>query len=238
MSSLKKQLRLSESCSYEDLQKTCNRYYALYKGVLESSTEESVRAVAKNKLDDLVKQAHLEGVRLWEMGEVDFDKAPANINATVEQELARMSGKLSGAQAKILNNMIASLPHSAKRYYLSALVIMQSSNSSVDSYREAATKLMSACNEDPANLVYQAALDSIKKEIEVYNADLQVYKQQKEEELRKEETATRWKNFGAGTLAVLAWLGKALLWIGGAIVTLYGIMFSCMCGACGVCDGC
>ena len=236
MSSLRKQLRLSDSCSQEDLQKTCNRYYALYKGVMESSAEESVRSIAKSKLDDLVQQARAEGVRLWEMGEVDFDQTTANINATVEQELAHMSGMLTGAQAKSLNSKIAALPHSAKRYYLSALVIMQGSNSSVESYREAAVKLMSACSEDPENPVYQAALENIKKEIEAYNTELQAYKQAKEEELRKEETAENWRAFGAGTLSVLAWIGKALLWIGGAIVAFYGFIFSCMCSSCGICD--
>ena len=236
MSSLRKQLRLSDSCSQEDLQKTCNRYYALYKGVMESSAEESVQSIAKSKLDDLVQQARAEGVRLWEMGEVDFDQTAANINATVEQELARMSGILTGAQTKLLNSKIAALPHSAKRYYLSALVIMKGSNSSVESYREAAVKLMSACSEDPENPVYQAALENIKQEIEAYNTELQAYKQAKEEELRKEETAENWRAFGAGTLSVLAWIGKALLWIGGAIVAFYGFIFSCMCSSCGVCD--
>ena len=236
MSSLRKQLRLSDSCSQEDLQKTCNRYYALYKGVMESSAEESVQSIAKSKLDDLVQQARAEGVRLWEMGEVDFDQTAANINATVEQELARMSGILTGAQTKLLNSKIAALPHSAKRYYLSALVIMKGSNSSVESYREAAVKLMSACSEDPENPVYQAALENIKQEIEAYNTELQAYKQAKEEELRKEETAENWRAFGAGTLSVLAWIGKALLWIGGAIVAFYGFIFSCMCSSCGICD--
>lgn len=245
MSSLKKQLRLSDSCSYEDLQKTCNRYYALYKGVLESSGEESVRAIAKSKLDDLVKQAHEEGVRLWEMGEVDFDKASANTNATVEQELARMSGTLTGVQAKKLNDMIAVLPHSAKRYYLSALVLMQSSNASADSYREAAVKLMSACSEDPANPVYQAALDSVKQEIVAYNQDLEAHLQEQQRIAEEEERAIRRDNFWAGVGAffagfgkVLLWIGKALLWIGGAILTFYGYLFSCLCGACGACDGC
>ena len=52
----------------------------------------------------------------------------------------------------------------------------------------------------------------------------------------EEETAENWRAFGAGTLSVLAWIGKALLWIGGAIVAFYGFIFSCMCSSCGICD--
>ena len=149
-----------------------------------------------------------------------------------------MSGTLTGNQAKKLNGMIASLPHSAKRYYLSALVLMQSSNASRDVYREAAVKLMSACSEDPANPVYQAALDSVKKEIEAYNHDLGIQQQKWKEEAETEKKRLWWENFWAVVLAVLVWLGKALLWIGGAIITFYGFLFSCMCSACGACDGC
>lgn len=238
MSSLRKQLRLSDSCSDEDLQKTCNRYYSLYKGILDSSAEEAVRAIARSKLNDLVQQARQENVQLQDMDEFSFGKGTANINATVEQELAGKSGALTGAQANDLNDRIAKLPHSAKRYYLSALVIMRSGNPSVEAYQEAATKLMSACSEDPQNPVYQAALDSIKKEIESYNSALDVWKKEQEIIIKGEERKAWWREFWAGVLGVLSWIGSALLWIGGALLTVGSLAFSCMCSMFECCDVC
>ena len=238
MNSLRKQLRLSDSCSKEDLQKTCNRYYALYKGVMDSSAEASTKAIAQSKLDDLVQQAGQEGVVLDEMAEFNFKRETANINATVEQDLASMSGSLTGSQVNELNKKIGDLPHSAKRYYLSALVIMQSSNPSIESCREAANKLMTACSEDPENLAYPAALRSIQSEIEAYEGALEVWKKEQEEILRKRKAQHQRQEFWEGVKGVLGWIGAALLWLGGALLTVGSLAFNCMCGMFECCDIC
>ena len=238
MNSLRKQLRLSESCSKEELQETCNRYYALYQGILDSSAEASVKAIAQNKLSDLMEQAVLEDVLLADMDEFSFQKGTANINATVEQELAAVSGRLAESKVNELNKKIEALPHSAKRYYLSALVLMQRSNASADDYKAAYGKLKSACNEDPENPVYLEAMESIGQEAARYNEALAVWKQARKEELDRELAKSRWRQFWSGLGAVLAWIGQALLWVGGALLTVGGLAFSCMCSMFECCDIC
>lgn len=226
--SLRAKLRLSESCSEKELQDVCNRYYSIYKGILDSAATEGIRAVAASKLQDLEEHARQEGVKLNSFSEVAFSKGMPNINATVEMELASIRGNLSADKAGQLNKMIASLPHSAKRYYLSALVILQSGNNKMENYREAASKIMSACSEDPENPVYQDVLEQIKAAVTEYNEKLDAWQKEKQAEIDKEKAIDTAKTIGGGLLT-------ALLWIGGALLTVAGAAFSCMCGMCDCC---
>lgn len=226
--SLRTKLRLSENCSEKELQEVCNRYYSIYKGILDSSATEGIREVAASKLKDLEEHARQEGVQLRSLSEVSFSKSMPNINATVEQELAAVKGSLTKEKAASLNKMIASLPHSAKRYYLSALVILQSSDNTMENYREAATKMMSACSEDPDNLVYQAVLDQIKQAVVEHNEKLDAWQKEKQAEIDKEKAISTAKS-------IFSWIGTALLWIGGAALAIAGGVFSCMCGMCDAC---
>jgi len=226
--SLRAKLRLPESCSDEQLQETCNRYYAIYKGVLDSSAAEAVKAVAESKLADLIDHARRESVTLRMMDDVSFETAPANINATVEQELSQFNNGITPEKADYLHKKIAALPHSAKRYYLSALVILHRKDAAMDSYREAVTKLKSACSEDPDNLVYQAVLSSIQAEVESYNTQLAAWQKAKQEEIDRAHRISVIKS-------VLSGIGAVLLWAGGIFLTIAGAVLSCVCG---MCDGC
>lgn len=226
--SLRAKLRLPENCSEKELQDVCNRYYSIYKGILDSAATEGIRAVAESKLRDLETHARQEGIQLQSRSEMSFAKSMPNINATVEQELSAVSGSLTAEKAATLNKMIASLPPSAKRYYLSALVILQQSGNNMDDYREAATKMMSACSDDPENIVYQEVLDQIKLAVADYNEKLDAWQKEKQAEIDKERAISTAKSVFSG-------IGTALLWIGGVVLTIAGAAFSCMCGMCDAC---
>ena len=159
--------------------------------------------MAASKLQDLEEHARQEGVKLNSLSEVAFSKGMPNINATVEMELASIRGNLSADKAGQLNKMIASLPHSAKRYYLSALVILQSGNNKMENYREAASKIMSACSEDPENPVYQDVLEQIKAAVTEYNEKLDAWQKEKQAEIDKEKAIDTAKTIGGGLLTAL-----------------------------------
>lgn len=226
--SLRAKLRLSESCSNEELQDACNRYYAIYRGVMDSSATEAVKAVAGSKLEDLVDHARREGVELKDFDGVDFATGGVNINATVEQMLAGYNGSLSPERAAALEKAIGALPHSAKRYYLSALVVLGKGKGTVDSFHEAVTKLKSAASEDPQNIVYPALIQSLVQEIESYATALRDWKAQEE---AKAAAAARREKFKE----VMSTIGTILVWVFGAVLTIAGGLLSCFCS---ICEGC
>lgn len=226
--SLRAKLRLPENCSEVELREACNRYYSIYKGVLESSTSEAVKTVAYDKMKDLIEETKAAGIYLEDLDEASFEYAAVNQDATVEQELHKETNALTPERAAYLDKKIAALPHSAKRFYLSALVTLRRRDASFDNYREAATKLKSACSEDPDNIVYQAALENIKDEIQRHNTQLVAWQEAKLEEIRKEKRIATAK-------AIFKGIGTALLWIGGAALTIAAGLFSCICG---ILEGC
>lgn len=225
--SLRAKLRLPEGCSNQDLQDACNRYYALYKGILESAPSEAVRAVAGSKLEDLVDHARREGIMLENMSGISFEAERANINATVELELS--AGKtLSPDKAKKLERDIAALPDSAKRYYLSALVILGKGEGTTESFSAAVKQLKSAASKDPGDIVYDAMLATLEREIVDYNTSLTAWKDAEQKRL---DAIHRGEVFRE----VMSTIGAALLWVGGAILTVAGFIASC---ACSFCDAC
>lgn len=226
--SLRAKLRLAEGCSEQELQDACNRYYAIYKGVMDSAASEAVKAVAGSKLADLVEHARREGVTLQEMEGISFVTQSANINATVEQELSSCKGTLSPEKAAWLEKKIDALPQSAKRYYLSALVVLGKNEGTIDSFREAVTKLKSAASQDPQNIVYDAMLITLDKEIRDYNTKLTDWQEKEIERIKSAQRVATFKK-------VMSAIGSVLLWLGGAALTVAGVLFSCMCS---MCDGC
>lgn len=227
---LRAKLRLPAGCSDEQLQDACRRYYAIYQGVLDSASDESVKAIARSKLEDLITSAEAEHVILREADSYAWGTAVLKTPASVEAELSRLGGdgKIAESKANQLTGMIAQLPDSAKRNYLSALVTLHSQESSVDTYREVATKLQSAVTGDPQNPVYPAMIDDIEQEISRHIGELTLWR----EERQKELDAIRRKEI---TKQVFSTIGTVLLWIAGAAFTVASVVLSCMCSAC---EGC
>lgn len=227
--SLRAKLRLPEGCSNEELQDACSRYYTIYKGVLDSAADSSVKEIARGKLEDLVSHARRENVAPQDMDHCNFREEKANINASVEAQLASMgTGTLSEEQVNRLNGMIAKLPESPKRYYLSALVCLRSKSHSVDSYEEAVSKLKTAISNDPENPIYQAMLSDIEREIQAYRDAYSVWKDEQDRIAKNEERKET-------ALEVLETVWGVVLWIGGALLTIGGVVLSCVCSSCDAC---
>lgn len=226
--SLRAKLRLAESCSNDELQEACNRYYSIYKGVMESANNPAVAEIAKNKLADLVESARQEGIYVKGFEECSLTTTTPNMNASVEVELSSLSGNISPEKAAYLNKKIAALPHSAKRFYLSALVILESSATSPESFHEAVKNLKSAISEDPDNLIYTALLANIEEEIVSYNSQLAQWQKEKQAEIDRQHAISVTKE-------VFSTIGSVLLWIGGALLTVAGVVASCVCGMCDAC---
>lgn len=227
--SLRAKLRLPTDCGNAELQAACNRYYAIYKGVLESSAEESVKEIARNKLDALIADARAERIELQDLGDCVFSSQSTNLNADVEAELASLNGAtLSAAQINRLNAMIDKLPESPKRYYLSALVILRSGETSTDSYAEAIGKLKSAAASDPENPVYMAMIGDIEREMNRYRHELTVWQDARQKEIDRQRRNETIKE-------VLSGIGGVLLWILGAILTIGGGIIACMCSVFDAC---
>ncbi len=226
--SLRTKLRLPENCSDKELQDACNRYYAIYTGILEASVANSTKAIATDKLGDLCKSAEQEGILLKESPDFSFKSHSVNTNASVEEELSQVSGSLSQDKINKLNNMLSALPSSAKRHYLSALVLLYGDPVIPDSYRDAWNKLKSACDEDPENIVYQATLDDLSKEINAYNTELYKWQTERKAESERQRRIALAKRIFKG-------IGTALLWIGGIFFVIAGQIFSCICSSCDCC---
>lgn len=233
--SLRAKLRLSEGCSEAELQDTCNRYYTIYKGVLDNSTDAAVRELAEKKLTDLVNCARAENITLESMAECSNVSSSANISATVEAELASLSGRLSPDKAVWLNNKINALPQSAKRNYLSALVKLNAKETTVKGFEEALSKLASAAKEDPDNAVYPALIDRVERELRDYRARLSAWRDEKKREEEIKRRREWWRAFFETLGAILSGIGSVLLWIGGAILTVAGGIISCICSGCDAC---
>lgn len=228
--SLRAKLRLPAGCSDEELQEACSRYYTIYKGVLDSAADASVKDIARAKLEDLIDDAADEGIRLQSLGDCVFSSEIARINANVEAELAKVSDStgLSVSRQNTINAMIDKLPESAKRYYLSALVILRGKEQSIETYTEALGKLKSAAMKDPENPIYTEMIKGIEQELSRYSASLTTWREEKRRELQKEENWERFKEFLSG-------VGSVLLWIVGAVFTVGAAIFSCFCSVCDAC---
>ena len=228
--SLRAKLRLPEGCSDAQLQEACSRYYALYKGVLNSSSDESVKAIARSRLEDLIAGAKEEQISLWKAEIYDSSAGEVNIPASVEQELSQYSAGalIPDSKANQLFARISALPDSAKRHYLSALLTLRSREGSVDNYREVVSKMKNAVRADPENPVYPAVIDDIEREIARHITDLTLWR----EERQKEIDAERRKQI---TKEVFSTIGTVLLWLVGAAFTVAAGVLSCMCSAC---EGC
>ena len=100
---------------------------------------------------------------------------------------------------------------------------------------EVAKHISSAVRKDGDNPVYTTISEDINAKIEKYNLDLQNWKNEKQKIEDKiivdEENRRRWEK----VKVVLRYVGKALLWVGGAIGAVVGVVFSCICESC---DGC
>jgi len=228
--SLRAKLRLPAGCPDDALQEACSRYHAIYKGVLDSATEESVKAIARARLEDLVASARAEGIAIREADLYSWSASTANIPASVEAELSRLSAgsRIAESKAKQLTKMIDALPDSAKRHYLRALVTLRSGESSTETYREAVGMLKGAVTADPENPVYSAMIEDIEEEIRRYRNALTEWR---EEEQRKIDAQRRKEIVSK----IFSGIGTVLLWAAGAVVVVAGGLFSCMCSMCDSC---
>ena len=227
---LRAKLRLPEGCSDEELQQTCSKYYAIYKGVADSAVEESVRAVAISKLEDLIASAQAENVALDQMGSYNWRTQNVESVTAVEQELAKLGtgSTLPESKVKELNEMIRKLPDSAKRHYLSALVTLRSTKATVETYKDVINKLKYAQSSDPQNPVYPAMMNDIAQEINSYTEDYNRWAEERRIAIEKETRIQNTKRFFSG-------LGSVLLWIGGALLTIGGGIVACLCSSCDAC---
>lgn len=228
--SLRAKLRLPAGCSDEALQEACSRYHAIYKGVLDSTADESVKAIARARLEDLVSGARAEGISIAEADLYSWSSATANIPASVEAELSRLSAgsQITESKAKQLTKMIDALPESAKRHYLRALVTLASREASTDTYQEAVNQLKPALSGDPENPVYPAMLDGIEEEIRQYREEHRAWKEKREAEIEAEKRRALIKRIFSG-------LGTVLLYILGAGLAIASGLFTCMCSMCDSC---
>lgn len=227
--SLRAKLRLPAGCSNTELQDACNRYYAIYQHMLDSSTDESVKAIARSKLDDLIASMRQENITADAMGCYSFSSGASNTSAAVEAELAKSGESISDTQAKKLNDMIASLPDSPKRYYLSALVMLRSGNKTVDNYRNALSRLKNAVSSDPQNPVYLALVNEIEREIANYQNAYALHLEEERKAAEREKTKST-------IVSIFKAIGTGLLWIGGAALTVAGALLSCWCSSCEACS--
>lgn len=227
---LREKLRLPAGCTDSQLQEACSRYYVLYKGVLDTAKEESVKAIARARLEDLAASAQAVGISIAEADLYSWGSSTANIPASVEAELSRLSAgsQITESKANQLKKMVDSLPDCPKRHYLRALVTLRSKESSTDTYREVVGMLNGAVSADPENPVYSAMIDDIEKETQRHLNALAAWR---EEEQRKIDAARR-KEISK---KVLSGLGTVLLWVVGAAAAIAAGVFSCMCSMCESC---
>ena len=228
---LRAKLRLPAGCTDAQLQEACSRYHTIYKGVLDSATDESVKAIARARLEDLVASARAEGVSIKEANLYYWDSPVARIPASVEAELGQLNpgAQITESKANQLKKMIDDLPDSPKRHYLRALVTLRSKDSSTETYREVVGMLKPAVTGDPENPVYSAMVEDIEQETNRYLRELEIWRRDKELQIAKENRKEMIKKILSGT-------GSVLLWLLGAALTVAGVIFSCWCSICG--DAC
>lgn len=221
---LRAKLRLPAGCTDAQLRDACSRYHAIYKGVLDSATDESVKAIARARLEDLITSARAEDIPIKEDSLYCWSSSTPNTPASVEAELSQLTpGKqIVGSKADQLLKTINNLPDSPKRHYLRALVTLRSKSSSTDTYREVIGMLKPAVMGDPDNPVYSAMIADIEQEISRYTQQLDNWRREQELEIKKENRKEVAKTILSGT-------GSVLLFLLGAAVTVAGALLSCMC---------
>lgn len=221
---LREKLRLPAGCTEAHLQDTCSRYYTIYKGVLDSASDESVRAIAHSKLEDLVASAKAEEIYLKDMDLYAWESVPANTPASVEERLTSLGtvGRIADSEVRKLSDMIARLPDSAKRHYLDALLTLRSEDSSINTYRNAVDKLKYAVINDPDNPVYSVMISDIEREIDRYGTELAQWRKDRETELKNEQFKETLK--GVGSV-----LGAVFLLVIGAVATIATALLECIC---------
>ena len=224
--SLRAKLRLPEGCSSAELQAACGRYCTIYRGVLNAASDPAVKAIAQSKLEDLLAAARLEGVSVDERKNYDWDSQAVNIPASAEAALAELStdGRITDSAASRLSQQIAQMPDSAKRHYLSALVVLKSREASVDTYEEVVRILMNAVRSDPENPVYSMIIADIEQEISRHKNALQAWREEQLAIIKRQQ-------FWETVKKVLSVAGQVALWLVGAAFTVAAGILSCMCSA-------
>lgn len=224
--SLRAKLRLPEGCSSAELQAACGRYCTIYRGVLNAASDPAVKAIAQSKLEDLLAAARLEGVSVDERKNYDWDSQTVNIPASAEAALAELStdGRITDSAASRLSQQIAQMPDSAKRHYLSALVVLKSREASVDTYEEVVRILMNAVRSDPENPVYSMIIADIEQEISRHKNALQAWREEQLAIIKRQQ-------FWETVKKVLSVAGQVALWLVGAAFTVAAGILSCMCSA-------
>lgn len=224
--SLRAKLRLPEGCSSAELQAACGRYCTIYRGVLNAASDPAVKAIAQSKLEDLLAAARLEGVSVDERKNYDWDSQAVNIPASAEAALAELStdGRITDSAASRLSQQIAQMPDSAKRHYLSALIVLKSREASVDTYEEVVRILMNAVRSDPENPVYSMIIADIEQEISRHKNALQAWREEQLAIIKRQQ-------FWETVKKVLSVAGQVALWLVGAAFTVAAGILSCMCSA-------
>ena len=223
--SLRAKLRLTESCSDAELQDACNRYYSIYKDLINSPAEEAIRDIARSKLQDLVESAQKEKIILTDgITDCIFGKLSTTSNtvAVLEEEMCSVKAPLSQEQFTYFMKRAENLPDCAKRHYLKAVVYMAASPTTIDIYAQVVAELQAAISKDPENPIYPEMLTQAEQALIDYRANLDNY-------IDKERKRIFWERFWNFVKRFFSVLGTILLWVGGAIVTVGGAIISCIC---------
>ena len=232
--SLREQLHISSAASMEETSRICSEYYTIYKTIYETSRDPLVRKIAQERIHALEEAAAAESVTLSYL--------PADPSATVKDIPTQISLFLSERQSPISKSeydrqaaVLSNMPDCAEKHYLEACLLLAMGPLDDKRAAEVAKYIASAVRKDGDNPVYKTIVKDINAKIEKYNLDLQNWKNEKQriedKKLVDDEHRRRWEK----VKVVLKHVGKALLWVGAAIGTVVGVVFSCICESC---DGC
>ncbi len=209
---LRDKLRLPASCGEKELREACNRYYRIYTGVRDNTTDPYVKKIAEAKLADLVTSAAKEGITVDGVTECDYTGEKTASTWDVEKQFSTAlteDGILTPSQHSKLSKLISELPESAKKNYLQFNLIKNYEGITEKSVADMNDCLMRAVNEDPQNPVYTELQSLLKDALETYKKDKQTYENEKAEKLRRirriERIKKAFKLTGRGIWKLAGW---------------------------------
>lgn len=223
---LREKLKLPTSCSDQKVTDVCNKYYLIYKNVYDSSQNEQVKKIAKNRIADLLESAKKENINISYESNIVFVRDDSK-ESCVELMFNNVdsNGNLLPSEVRKIEEQINNLPESARKYYFKSSFVKNTKSMSLETCREMLSLLSNARKQDPSNFVYNQIIGDIEKSVNKYNSALEAWKKAEQERIQHEKNiAITKKVFGA--------IGKIILVILGAIGAAIAGLFALCCESC------
>ena len=217
-------LRVRKNADKTELQSKYLRLLDSYKITATFAEDQEIANIAKAKLNQLVAAGHECGLNN-ECFEAEETMTPQTNISSIKLALNSSKSDVSKLRGSNISGRIDSLPESAEKHYLKAVVSLKI-DSSFQGCQNAVKELHSAVKLDPTNSAYTSLLDAISEQIKDYEQRQREKAAQEERDRQERERRSQEALSAAQRRRFWASAGPCI----SGVASLAGVVFACWCG--------